>query len=371
MSEPLRSILSPVYGDLLPGVFDRAAVVETRATCNDCAMCDKGTGPVDSLVEMDFFRPDLKCCTFQPHLPNYLAGAVFADPDPALEEGRRRLRAAIADRYGATPRWLGPSRRMAALQEASRKSGHFGKSDFFVCPYLDRARGLCTVWTHRDAVCSTYFCKYTRGRRGTAFWRAVKNYLGYVEGMLSSYVVFRVAPEMKPMEIGRAELTLDDLEGRPPNEKDWRLWWGKWVGREEQFYVAAYAYVKNMKKAEFDSVRSRFPEERERLHALVKTYEELSSDALPTHLVVNPKVIRKVPTDTAVIFTSYNPYDSFAVDKDLFEVLEMFDAKETVTENLARLERDHEIGLAPELVAELYTHGVLAPPDEPSPDDSK
>src|SRR5262245_2472370 len=88
MVDSLRSKLPPIYGPLLSGFFDRPEVVETRATCDACAMCDHGQG---APVAMEFFNPDTKCCTFHPVLANYLVGAILADRGDELAEGRRRI----------------------------------------------------------------------------------------------------------------------------------------------------------------------------------------------------------------------------------------------------------------------------------------
>src|SRR5687767_1905524 len=80
------------------------------------------------------FRPDAKCCTYHPTLPNYLVGALLADPDPALEEGRRRVRDKLAARVGVTPLWLAAPRKTMVLLEASRDTS-FGRSRALRCPY--------------------------------------------------------------------------------------------------------------------------------------------------------------------------------------------------------------------------------------------
>ena len=65
----------------------------------------------------------------------------------------------------------------------------------------------------------------------------------------------------------------------------------------------------------------------------------------------------------SVVVTTYNAYDSLSVEKDLFDVLGMFRAEETLEQNLKRLDEKHDIQLAPELVRYLFVHGVLAAPD--------
>ncbi len=103
---------------------------EPKATCSNCAMCP----PPDPVPGVTYFRTDLKCCTYQPQLPNYLVGAILADGDPAMDEGRRRIRAHIATRVGVTARWLAPSGKRTALLRASRASS-FGRTTTLRCPY--------------------------------------------------------------------------------------------------------------------------------------------------------------------------------------------------------------------------------------------
>ena len=98
MSTTLRETFPRVYAGLLPGFFDHPAPEEKKATCDACAMCPPAGEPtVEGVV---YFRPDAKCCTFTPRLPNYLVGAILSDPNPAMAEGRRRVRARIAQRVG-------------------------------------------------------------------------------------------------------------------------------------------------------------------------------------------------------------------------------------------------------------------------------
>src|SRR3954447_23226054 len=184
MSETLRQKLPAIYGRLLPDFFDRPAIEETRATCDDCAMCDKGAGTAKPELVASFFRPDVKCCSYHPTLPNYLVGALLTDPAPELEEGRRRLREKIARRIGVTPFWLAAPRKYLVLLEAARQTS-FGRAESLLCPYFERSSGRCTIWRHRESVCATFFCKHDGGAIAHSFWSALKKYLAHVERSLS------------------------------------------------------------------------------------------------------------------------------------------------------------------------------------------
>lgn len=361
MAESLRSKFPPIYSHLFSEAFDEPPVVETRATCDDCAMCDKGE---PTPVPTDYFKPDLKCCTYHPYLPNFLVGAVLADTGPELEEGRRRLRAKIASRIGVTPRWIAPPRKYAMLIEAARGSGFFGRSKVALCPYFDDANGgRCTVWAYRDNICSTYFCKYTSGKLGWEFWSATKEYLSHVEKTLSRHAALAVDPEANDAQIQPGKLTLEELEDRGPNDADYARSWGTWVGREEEFYVACHARVKAMKREEFAALVDGVAEGKRRLNDMREAYATVHSLVLPSRLVRNPKM-RHVPIGPNVAVTPYSRNDSFALDKDLFDVLGTLRGEESLEVNLARL-AEEGVELAPELLQYLFTHGVLvAPPAE-------
>ncbi len=51
-----------------------------------------------------------------------------------------------------------------------------------------------------------------------------------------------------------------------------------------------------------------------------------------------------------VVVTTYNQFDALSMEKELFEILGMFDASQTLEENLARLDKEQDIQLAPELL---------------------
>ncbi|HVJ92136.1 MAG TPA: hypothetical protein VM580_20185, partial [Labilithrix sp.] len=94
------------------------------------------------------------------------------------------------------------------------------------------------------------------------------------------------------------------------------------------------------------------------LNELLGAYERLHDKTLPSYLVRNPGM-RESHVGDKVVVTSYHRYDSFAIDKDLFEVVGMFSAEQTLQENLDRLKNDEGIELVPELVDFLFAAGVL------------
>jgi Fe-S-cluster containining protein len=352
MSETLRSGLPRLYADLLPPFFDTPAPEEPKATCNDCAMCP----PKDPLAGVTYFRPDTKCCTYQPHLPNYLVGAILADEDPAMAEGRRRIRAHIESRVGVTSRWLTPSRKRSALFRAARESS-FGRTLSLRCPYYQPDGGLCTIWRHREAVCSTFFCKYAAGADGQEFWRAVAAYLRHAEFKLASHAIAVLAPSLLEPPRPDDQMSLEELEDRPPTDEDYASFWGEWRGREEDLYRAAHALVAGLSREEY----ARIVADADDLRALEAAHRRLLSPPLPERLVLD--LYRPpIPVDDGVVVGSYSKYEPIKLTSGLFEVLRELRPDETVADFRARLLREHEVDVPESILVELHRLRVLITP---------
>jgi hypothetical protein len=314
---------------------------------------------------MEYFKPDLKCCTYEPLLPNYLVGGVFDDPAPELEDGRRRLREKIAGRAGVTPERVASPRKKHLLAVAASDSGFFGRSYSIVCPYLDSEAGRCTVWRYREAVCSTYYCKFTHGALGFTFWRSLKEYLGYVEFGLARWAAKDIDPAVTEPNLRRGELTIEDLEDRPPNDAAYERYWGKWVGREEEFYREAYRRVAKLSRADLDRiVHEGKPESKKWLDQTMKRYDEALSPLVPAYLVRN-KEMRERDGGEKIIVSTYNRYDSHVMGRELYDVLGMIDGEQPLLDNLKRLADEHGIEMSPDLIRELYVQHVLVPPQKP------
>jgi hypothetical protein len=349
MSDTLRHALPGIYDRLLPPVFDEAAPEERKATCSNCAMC----APPEPLPGVVYFRPDAKCCTYQPQIPNYLVGAALADPDPAMAEGQRRLRAHIASRVGVTSRWLAPSRKRSALLRAARDAS-FGRSTLLVCPYFS-AEGLCTVWRHRESVCSTFFCKYDAGADGQAFWRAVAGYLRHAERELSHHAVSVLAPGLVEPPRPLDQMSLEELEDRPPTDADYAAFWGAWQGREEDLYRACHDLVAGLPREEYERIVGAAPEE---LRTLEAALQRLRAPVLPERLKLD--LYRPpVPVAGGVIVGTYSKYEPTLLNEALFEVLRELSPEETVADFRARLLRDHEVDVPEALLLELHRLRVL------------
>lgn len=355
----MRQKMIAIYQPLMPDFFDQPAVEELRATCHDCVMCDKSDAPRG--VQTDHFDPDTKCCTYHPTLPNFLAGAILSDPRPELAEGAARLRAKIQQRIGITPQWLSAPRKTMVLMEASRSQA-FGRSKKLLCPYFDE--GKCTIWHHRESVCSTFFCKFSGGVAGYNFWEAYKKYMFRVEIALSEQAVREIDPSLKEPTVPRLKLTVEDLEDRAPDE--YASYWGKWIGREEELYVACYEWLKSLTPARFAELVTDTQRGRELIGAVQTRYEELARPKLSPILVKN-KRIKETETDGGVVVSTYSRYDPFFMSTTLKEVVDAFRPEEPVAEALRRLKSERDLEVPEEMVLRLQLLEVLVPPDANKP----
>jgi Fe-S-cluster containining protein len=245
----LREMLPAVHRHLLPSFFDESVPDETLATCHRCAMTVPDVLP--ERTPEGFFRPDVKCCSFHPNLPNFLVGAILADESPEMHEGRERIRARIAARVGVGPVWLAAPRKYTLLFLASRKTS-FGRSLVLRCPYFNPEGANCSIWRHRDAVCTTFFCKHVGGEDGDALWRAVESILRIVERRLAEHAARVIGAEIPQSSTSLDTLTLEELEERPPNSSTYAATWGAWVNREETYYRACRDIVSQLDRSVFE-----------------------------------------------------------------------------------------------------------------------
>lgn len=265
----LREMLPVVHRHLLPSFFDESVPDETLATCHRCAMTLPDVLP--ERTPEGFFRPDVKCCSFHPNLPNFLVGAILADNSPEMHAGRDRLRARIAARVGVGPVWLAAPRKYTLLFLASRKTS-FGRSLLLRCPYFDPDAMNCSIWRHRDAVCTTFFCKHVGGTDGEALWRAIESVLRLVERRLAEHAARVMGTSIPNTPTSLDSLTLEDLEERPPDSSTYAMLWGDWANQEETYYRACRDIVTRLDRSAFERTLG----DEEMVNAVEKARETLN-----------------------------------------------------------------------------------------------
>lgn len=190
---------------------------EPRATCSDCVMCRKlePETPSDS-----YFKPGVKCCGFQPTIPNFLAGAILLDASPEFSRGKEQFERA-AERAVVTPLGISAPPHYNWIHDIKA----FGRSELLLCPYYrDEQGGQCSIWQHRNARCATWFCKFERGRAGFELWQSMERLLTAVEEFMARHCALR-------------------LETQPDQDAATDEAWGPWAGRAREFYMECHRLV--------------------------------------------------------------------------------------------------------------------------------
>jgi Fe-S-cluster containining protein len=274
----------------------------------------------------------------------------------------RRCAAGSVSRIGVTPQWLSPSRKYRVLLDAARATS-FGRSKVLLCPFFVDDGGLCSIWRHREAVCSTFFCKHEAGAAGHAFWTAQKQLLAQHEVVLSRHAAHEVFPGAAEPAFPRMRLTREDLEDRAPSEADYVAGWGEWAGREEEFYRRTFEIVSSLAQPQVDELLKDEPRIEELVLNLSAKHEAIASPRLATHLVMNPD-LRATPIGDsgAMAVTTYSAYDPMMLIPELWAILPEFEGEDSVADVKARLDREKDVEIGDDLLLILQNHAILVPP---------
>jgi hypothetical protein len=99
----MPSVLPPLYATWLAQVLAGPIPPETKATCQQCAMCPPNQSSPASAAPAVFFHPQAKCCTYLPRLANFLVGRILADEAPEGQEGQATIVQRIQGKIAVTP----------------------------------------------------------------------------------------------------------------------------------------------------------------------------------------------------------------------------------------------------------------------------
>jgi Fe-S-cluster containining protein len=357
--QPIHQDLPDLYRKFFPEFFEELIPVETYATCNDCAMCLK-PGEV-AVPGVAYFKPNVKCCSYFPKLPNYLVGGLLADNNPAMDEGRKRIREKIRNRIGITPQAVDvPKKYNVLIKSGGIKS--FGKNSSLICPYFVAEGGLCSIWKFRDSMCSTYFCKSVAGKQGLRFWNVLHNYLNQAQDTLSWYALDLLNCDIQSIwdyvnSRQGDELTPEDLDEIPPDEETYRNLWGDWFGREEDFYRECYRLVEALTKEEFD--RQGGINQRISLKRLQNAQNDVVHPKIPPVLRKNPELKAfETPDGKVTVLTHVGFY---SIQKTLFDVLGWFDGVKTTAEIQKMVYEKYQADLNDDYIVPMFLNQMILP----------
>jgi hypothetical protein len=315
-----EAALPQMYAAWLQSITGGPIPAETKATCENCAML----APPEKSPGAIYFDRATKCCAFQPHLPNFVAGQILDDSDPAIAQGREKLEQRISRRAAITPGWAGPGAVFSLLYRNTPNV--FGRAPGLRCEFLSPT-GECGVWKHRPGVCATWHCKHVRGDVGFRFWSLADRLLRQVEQELSLWCLAELktgSAEVGDMDSGSLP-HVSELGGEIDTVK-YREWWGDWEGREIDFYRACARLVKSLTWEQVEQVCG--PRVRILAGLLRDAYLHLTSDAIPERLRLREFRITGLE-GSGYRVVAYSPYDPLIMPEPLTHVLHYFDGRLT------------------------------------------
>jgi hypothetical protein len=361
------SPLPPLYDRWMRALLPAPIPHEPHATCDVCAMCAEGADakPAASM----FFDPGVKCCSYTPILANYLVGRALVDPSPDSGAGRASVTARIRAGVGVSPLGLQQPPTYRVLYEQTAPAT-FGRSLSLRCPhYIDEHGGRCGIWRHRSSVCTTWFCKHERGALGERFWMALHHLLSRAEHALAQWCVVEldIGDEALAKVVRAAKLaaqvrstpyTLDDVSGADAAGD----MWGRWSGRELEFYEACAAMVERLAWPEVVAIAGIEVRALERV--VLAAFADLVSETLPERLVLAPVQIVDMQPESCRVKT-YSLTDLLDLPRALFETFRYFDGR-PIAAVLEDIETSEGIRLDPALVRHLVDFRILVGPETPS-----
>jgi hypothetical protein len=151
-------------------------------------------------------------------------------------------------------------------------------------------------------------------------------------------------------------LDANDLDSRVDPDV-YRARWGKFAGREEEFFRECATRVASLRWRDVRSVCG--PEVRLFERVTRDAYEALVSDELPEWLKLGEFEVVEMDAEYARVRT-YSPYDPIVIPRVLLDVLHEFDGKRPVSARRV-LAQKHGIDVERALVLRLVDFAVLVP----------
>ena len=306
---------------LAPELRGLALPVESRATCQTCVLMSQKP----SEDRAPFMKQELRCCTFQPLLPNYLIGRGLQ----AGGSGAELLRAAIGGDFDRRPTSLGPTE---AWLKQYRELGHggFGRTPEMKCAFYVGGEHSCGIWQTRGAVCRTWHCRYVDAERGEVLWRAVRDLIRLVEHKLSQWLV---------------------AQGTPPTPSDSAESWADWYLRcAERLDATPVDELVAKKMAGIEELRAQ----------LRSVHEQLASPR-PMPDQVSPAVGAVTVLDCGdVLMSGYSFRDFERLDRGIFAFLAALDGSRPWRPVLAEVNATLETPVPEEAIERLWWLGAFA-----------
>jgi hypothetical protein len=222
------------------------------------------------------------------------------------------------------------------------------------------------VWRHRESTCVTWFCKHERGAVSKTFWARMHDLLQTAERAVRRACVLRLDPGPRALAAlfpmlgaGGGGLRSEHVDQRS-DPREHALLWGRWAGREREFYRECSAMVDAMAWPEVLALGG---SELSTCVTLARhAHAALLSDAVPQRARQRGLRVIYGSTPSARVAT-YSEIDPLDVPKRLLDVLHYFDGRST-DDALRAIDEERGLRIAPGVVRKLCDFGVLADESE-------
>lgn len=240
----IKTSLPPIYQNFLDPRLLKLNITETKATCHDCLRSR------DQRFAYNY-KPNLKCCTFQPFLPNYAVGGILVEK----LNGADRILEIIKNKDYSLPIGIFPN--LVYQQKFTEKNKtDFGNRPDLLCKYYDQKENQCSIWTYRGVVCTTYFCTSDYGKSGQNFWKKMNDYLSFTEMALAEDCL--VLKDFSPRDISDmlVYMNFSDFKFRGQYQLTPSKYKKMWNGYQDEvdFYKSCYNLVKNHSRTDFKKI---------------------------------------------------------------------------------------------------------------------
>lgn len=142
---------------------------ESRSTCEQCPKIASGYDPV------------VKCCTYNPRIPNFLLGLALDD-----KMASRHVSWVVDNSFG-TPEGLQQTTIQSQISYKEYSQNNFGMPGQASCNFQNKANGNCEVYAFRNAVCSSFFCLPDFKNESSDFWTSFEAMATQIETALSQW----------------------------------------------------------------------------------------------------------------------------------------------------------------------------------------
>lgn len=195
------------------------------------------------------YRKDLKCCTYEPFIPNFSIGAILSMPDKYFFANQVIQNRIQKRKYALPVGMVAPVRYQ--IEYNKRKSYEFGNREDWLCSFYNKSEERCSIWSYRGHVCTSFYCKSSYGKVGLNFWKTLENYLSYIEMALMEEALVYLDFSPRQVTENLSYIKRDygtQLELRQwsiPKNKSEKIW-NFYYDSQKEFYIKTYKFVDSM-----------------------------------------------------------------------------------------------------------------------------